>query len=403
MVPPLGREAIEDLVGEWRSIFGRLEFASFIPLFTERRHLCLLEATMQGGHLLFIVCILMGVCTYAVGTLPLAFQLSRRSLRKLELFGAGLLLGAAMTVVIPEGIQNVYSDHSGSGGHDDEGLMSPKDVVALCLLTGFLFMLIVHQQMVAHSMERLENAGAPVALEEQTESTVQWRPVAESVSDPWYAVLSGMLGILMHAVADGVAMGSSVESADVSLRLIVMIAVLVHKAPASIGICTLLMARQLPRKHIRMAIAVFAATTPISALLTYGILQGLLSATGSTHAQIGAREMGAILSFSGGTFLFVAIHAVMELASPTAIVPLASGGASGQHVHHPHDHDHPIHAQVTDGAALSDTPLLPRFLHESEDERESVTRSSAAALAYVVVGSFVPRLLQVFVGHAHHL
>ena len=50
-------------------------------------------ATMQSGALLVLTCLFMSVCTYGVGTLPLAFQLSRHSLRKLELWGAGLLLG----------------------------------------------------------------------------------------------------------------------------------------------------------------------------------------------------------------------------------------------------------------------------------------------------------------------
>lgn len=39
------------------------------------------------------------VCV-AIGILPLVFHLSRGGLRKLELWGAGLLLGAALTTLV---------------------------------------------------------------------------------------------------------------------------------------------------------------------------------------------------------------------------------------------------------------------------------------------------------------
>jgi hypothetical protein len=326
----------------------------------------------------------MSVCTYGVGTLPLAFQLSRHSLRKLELWGAGLLLGAALTVVIPEGIQNVYASRADGARY----ALPPKDLVAFCLLGGFLLMFVVEQHMTARSAQPRASPSASVWSDAPSEATLQWQPGMDDAA-PWYGVLSGLLGILVHAAADGVAMGSSVESSDVSLRVVVILAILVHKAPASVGICTLLMSRHSSKNQIRFAVLVFAVTTPVFALLTYGILQGLLTATGSTGAVIGSREIGAILSFSGGTFLFVAIHAVMELASHPA----------SQHTrtreHHPHDDDHPIHAQVETRLVA---PLLPRFL----GEQDTVAHSSTRSLAYVVVGSIVPRLLQLLVGHHHH-
>jgi len=326
----------------------------------------------------------MSVCTYGVGTLPLAFQLSRHSLRKLELWGAGLLLGAALTVVIPEGIQNVYASRADGARY----ALPPKDLVAFCLLGGFLLMFVVEQHMTARSAQPRASPSASVWSDAPSEATLQWQPGMDDAA-PWYGVLSGLLGILVHAAADGGAMGSSVESSDVSVRVVGILAILVHKAPASVGICTLLMSRHSSKNQIRFAVLVFAVTTPVFALLTYGILQGLLTATGSTGAVIGSREIGAILSFSGGTFLFVAIHAVMELASHPA----------SQHTrtreHHPHDDDHPIHAQVETRLVA---PLLPRFL----GEQDTVAHSSTRSLAYVVVGSIVPRLLQLLVGHHHH-
>ena len=90
------------------------------------------------------VCAVMALGTYAIGLLPLFFQLSRNGLRMLELWGSGLLLGAALTVVIPEGIASVYkgSDvcRDGEPIHEQSGRLTSKDLIAVCLLSGFLLM-----------------------------------------------------------------------------------------------------------------------------------------------------------------------------------------------------------------------------------------------------------------------
>ncbi len=59
----------------------------------------------------------MALGTFLFGVLPLLLPLSRRSLRFVELLGAGLLLGAALTVVLPEGVGTLMrSMDSGTGG-----------------------------------------------------------------------------------------------------------------------------------------------------------------------------------------------------------------------------------------------------------------------------------------------
>lgn len=62
----------------------------------------------------------------------------------LELWGSGLLLGAALTVVIPEGIASVYKGsrlaHDGAPANDAHGRLTSKDLIAACLLSGFLLM-----------------------------------------------------------------------------------------------------------------------------------------------------------------------------------------------------------------------------------------------------------------------
>lgn len=57
-----------------------------------------------------LLVLLGGMCigTFLCGTIPLSLPLSRTKLRALEVLGAGLLVGAAMTVVVPEGVGALY-------------------------------------------------------------------------------------------------------------------------------------------------------------------------------------------------------------------------------------------------------------------------------------------------------
>ena len=71
--------------------------------------------------------------------------------------------------------------------------------------------------------------------------------------------------------------------------------------------------------HIRRALAIFAASAPLGAILTYAII-GMLGSHLEQHgdaAQTLKWWTGELLTVSGGTFLFVATH-VMKAAEPDA-------------------------------------------------------------------------------------
>ena len=113
------------------------------------------------------------------------------------------------------------------------------------------------------------------------------------------------LGLVIHSLADGLALGASSGSStggggirDNPLMLIVFFALLIHKAPTSLALSSALLPL-LPRPRIRLHIAVFAAATPIGALLAYLMLT-------LCSSQDGNKWGGIALAFSGGTFLYVA-------------------------------------------------------------------------------------------------
>ncbi|WP_424585871.1 hypothetical protein, partial [Acinetobacter baumannii] len=68
------------------------------------------------------------------------------------------------------------------------------------------------------------------------------------------------------------------------------------------------MARQFSTRAIRMGILIFSVATPLSALVSFFIIRPFLpgSDDDGSHGSNTSRNIGAVLTFSGGTFLFVA-------------------------------------------------------------------------------------------------
>lgn len=110
---------------------------------------------------LFSLTLIMGLSTFLMGLLPLTLRLSRLTLRILEVGGAGLLLGAACSVVMPEGAGTLFRQAGAAGGHGHDevahgghgrreehghegegGGADPENVLAVSFLTGALVMFV---------------------------------------------------------------------------------------------------------------------------------------------------------------------------------------------------------------------------------------------------------------------
>lgn len=101
---------------------------------------------------------------------------------------------------------------------------------------------------------------------------------------------------LPRSLADGIALGASARSGDGDLGLVVFLAIMIHKIPASVrsspsspssscwraadpspsklqvGLCTTLQADGLPRTLVRWGVGAFAAAAPAGAVLTYALV-----------------------------------------------------------------------------------------------------------------------------------
>ena len=80
------------------------------------------------------------------------------------------------------------------------------------------------------------------------------------------------LGLVVHAAADGIALGAAAASHHANVEFIVFFAIMLHKAPTAFGLTSFLVREGSdPRRIIRLLL-VFSAAAPIGAFATFAII-----------------------------------------------------------------------------------------------------------------------------------
>ncbi|XP_058843353.1 zinc transporter ZIP9-like [Acipenser ruthenus] len=254
---------------------------------------------------------------YVSGTIPLAFNFSEEKLKLVTVLGAGLLCGTALAVIIPEGVHVLYEDILGekhesasegqgvetgetvvkdvlgaavAGGHEHSHSHDHAQLhayIGVSLVLGFVFMLLVDQIGSSHVHATEDPEGGRAANSKITTT----------------------LGLVVHAAADGVALGAAASTSQTSVQLIVFVAIMLHKAPAAFGLVSFLMHAGLERNRIRRHLLVFALAAPVLSMLTFlGLSQSSKEALSEVNAT------GVAMLFSAGTFLYVAtVHVLPEV------------------------------------------------------------------------------------------
>lgn len=250
---------------------------------------------------------------YVAGTIPLAVNFSEEKLKLVTVLGAGLLCGTALAVIIPEGVHALYEEILEGGHHSpgQVGVVEASEVkseaeaalgasgkhehsheqlhacIGVSLVLGFVFMLLVDQIGSSHVHNTEDPESARVTSSKITTT----------------------LGLVVHAAADGVALGAAASTSQTSVQLIVFVAIMLHKAPAAFGLVSFLMHAGLERNRIRKHLLVFALAAPVLAMLTFlGLSQSSKEALSDVNAT------GVAMLFSAGTFLYVAtVHVLPEV------------------------------------------------------------------------------------------
>ncbi|XP_075245752.1 zinc transporter ZIP9-like [Convolutriloba macropyga] len=378
----------------------------------------------------------MFVGCYLAGLIPLTLPLSESKTRSMSVFGSGLLIGTALAVILPEGLNMVQPnmhisapclsqplsggdlskqavqlnhpedqsvklskseasnveggplfiqkdrigqspqdnnrrgpDSARAGGehkHDTEGSgggsngseiderdeeMRANRVIGLSLVTGFVFMLFVdHISAGSHSH-------GPAPHSHSTDSESQHKSEGGNGGNGnsrSRVKLTTTLGLLVHAAADGIAMAAVSASKRSELQVIVFVAIMLHKFPASFGLVSFLLSEKTERQRIRRHLMAFSLAAPVGALVTYLFMAIITTPSvdggAGGSATIFSNFSGKAMLFSAGTFLYVAT----------------------------------IH-------------ILPNIQHSSPGGH-----LSTGHVLLLLVGSFCPTLLNMFHSHDHH-
>ncbi|KAH7067786.1 Zinc/iron permease [Paraphoma chrysanthemicola] len=396
----------------------------------------------DGFFMLLALSTIMGVASFLAGILPLSFSLSPRQLRILTLLGAGVLVGTSLIVIIPEGIETMYSagskshahmsqkaiqptipsvsslqngvrhpaefhtwkredsvdndflpggpvkasgpdyssdkaaievqlkkmkdskdkekdkledTHPQKGGDDDsteghkEGHTrvhapeddeatghvehddgpSPHAYIGVALILGYILMFLVDHLPDTISSSKPKYMPMHISLSNlhrgpHNASSLSLNGMASEAVTPLATPMpphlvpkktsSTTIGLVVHACADGIALGASSTAPSTSLSLVIFFAIMLHKAPAAFGLTSVLLKQGLSKKTARTHLAFFSLAAPVGAIATWAIVHTF------GRGRLGGDEgltwsTGWVLCFSGGTFLYVAMHSMTEATS----------------------------------------------------------------------------------------
>ena len=326
--------------------------------------------------------------SFVVGSLPLAFTLSPSQLRLISSIGMGVLVGTSLIVIIPEGIETLYS--ANSVGHksvharssvsawqvqglspraappvlnaNQDALVPPATPVSFLPLESETALPVINGDRQSNAQSNLRhvrkedtttsNDAANKEEEEKESSPHAWIGVAlisgfilmylidkvpefaapaKNDRTPYHISLDNLgsglrrnsspmrdggileaghasshrshsfattTGLVIHAAADGIALGAS--SSNTGLSFIIFLAIMVHKAPASFGLTSILLKQGLSSRSARAHLLVFSLAAPVGALATFLFAHMVGS---SNDASAAHWRTGMLLLFSGGTFL----------------------------------------------------------------------------------------------------
>ena len=185
------------------------------------------------------------------GWIPTIKLWSQETFRLVISFCAGILLGAVFFHVLPE-ISTVLGRQLGYS-----------------VMFGFLLIFVLEKFIMVH-------------------------PCEEGECDYHKIGIAAYVGIGFHSILDGIAIGAGTM---MNLSSIIILAVTIHKFPAALALSSLLVkGKEYTKKKILVSMFIFALATPVGALVSVFVFQG-----------VDDYVVATALGISAGTFLFISI------------------------------------------------------------------------------------------------
>jgi solute carrier family 39 (zinc transporter), member 9 len=191
-----------------------------------------------------VLSFVMFVASFGAGIVPLVMSLNRERVSIVSSIGVGLLVGTSLGVVLPEGIEMLYTLKASPSTSHHQLLQRQEHVVpgviqsphadvsfrlaiALALVMGYL---VMHLLTFLPPLLLARDPQSPIPLASLPSSPRLERiPSGPSIADPPTGLSNTTIGLCIHALADGIALGSSALSNNVALEGIVFFAIMLHK------------------------------------------------------------------------------------------------------------------------------------------------------------------------------
>lgn len=194
---------------------------------------------------------------------------------------------------------------------DHDHVEVPTFYIGLSMVLGFILMFLI-DRIPRHATDQLgsrpqmrhvslNNLGASASTGEEEQEEAFLGGLAPPPKQA--RSFATTIGLVIHAVADGIAMGAGATTSDTQLGLIIFIAIMLHKAPAAFGLSSVLLKQGLSKRAARTHLLVFSLAAPFGALATWSLIA--LLGGGHFEGASGKWWTGMLLLFSAGTFLYV--------------------------------------------------------------------------------------------------
>jgi len=204
---------------------------------TGRRGLVAASMSGHGAVAVGVLSAVMFAASFGAGTLPLVMSLSHDRMNIVSSVGVGLLVGTSLGVVLPEGVEMLYQsvESASSSGHHTRQEGAGREIhretslhlaIAVALVLGYL---VMHLLTFLPPLLLARNLQSPIPLS-SLPSSPRLEPVPSGSSPDTPTGLSNTtIGLCIHALADGIALGSSAVSNNLALEGIVFLAIMLHK------------------------------------------------------------------------------------------------------------------------------------------------------------------------------
>lgn len=272
------------------------------------------EFPRSTSSLAVVIMLIMFVASLVAGAIPLlGIRTHTKLLRWATSLAAGFLISSALLVALPEGFHLVSGDESGTHiSHANESethginrneveahehnenrsihrpfRFGAYQTAGLALLMGFMLMLVIESLGFGHDLHEEhhhEDAGKDHIHHPSSASSC-----GKGLATPI------VIGLSIHALTDGLAVGAALTTNSVSLTVPLMLGIVMHKMPAAFSLSAFSQHSHGDVRRTWKELILFSLATPVALFVAWQVL-GVLE----------RGWLGLSVLASAGTLLYVA-------------------------------------------------------------------------------------------------